>query len=83
MLRAYSIGLAPVRIDTLTEITGVELADAWPRRVASSFFRVPGLEAGFALALICLTSRSCQNTRPFRQRRPCAARGVGRFLAAS
>jgi hypothetical protein len=37
----YQIGLAPVRIDILTEITGVEFADAWLRRVASTFFGVP------------------------------------------
>jgi len=37
----YQIGIAPVRIDILTEITGVEFADAWLRRVASTFFGVP------------------------------------------
>lgn len=37
----YQIGIAPVRIDILTEITGVEFADAWRRRVASTFFGVP------------------------------------------
>src|SRR5215831_2899258 len=34
----YQIGIAPVRIDILTEITGVQFADAWSRRVASTFF---------------------------------------------
>jgi hypothetical protein len=37
----YQIGIAPVRIDILTEITGVEFADAWRKRVASAFFGVP------------------------------------------
>ncbi len=37
----YQIGVAPVRIDILTEITGVEFADAWKRKVASTFFSVP------------------------------------------
>jgi predicted nucleotidyltransferase len=37
----YQIGIAPVRIDILTEITGVEFAGAWTKRVDSSFFGVP------------------------------------------
>src|SRR5258706_5913627 len=37
----YQIGVAPVRIDILTEITGVEFPDAWRKRVASTFFGVP------------------------------------------
>ncbi len=37
----YQIGIAPVRIDILTEITGVEFPDAWGKRVASTFFGVP------------------------------------------
>ncbi|HYA64570.1 MAG TPA: nucleotidyl transferase AbiEii/AbiGii toxin family protein [Candidatus Sulfotelmatobacter sp.] len=37
----YQIGIAPVRIDILTEITGVAFPDAWRRRVASTFFGVP------------------------------------------
>jgi len=37
----YQIGIAPVRIDVLTEITGVDFADAWRKRVASTFFGVP------------------------------------------
>ena len=37
----YQIGIAPVRIDILTEITGVDFGDAWTRRVASTFFGVP------------------------------------------
>jgi hypothetical protein len=37
----YQIGIAPVRIDVLTEITGVEFTDAWTKRVGgtSSAFR--------------------------------------------
>lgn len=37
----YQIGIAPVRIDVLTEITGVDFADAWRKRVVSTFFGVP------------------------------------------
>ena len=37
----YQIGVAPVRIDILTEITGVEFPEAWAKRVASTFFGVP------------------------------------------
>jgi hypothetical protein len=37
----YQIGIAPVRIDVLTEITGVDFADAWRKRVAGTFFGVP------------------------------------------
>jgi hypothetical protein len=37
----YQIGVAPIRIDLLTEITGVRFADAWARKVASTFFGVP------------------------------------------
>ncbi len=37
----YQIGIAPVRIDILTEITGVEFPNAWKKRVASTFFGVP------------------------------------------
>src|SRR5712664_862318 len=37
----YQIGIAPVRIDILTEITGVEFTDAWTKRVGGTFFGVP------------------------------------------
>ena len=37
----YQIGIAPVCIDILTEITGVEFPNAWRKRVASTFFGVP------------------------------------------
>jgi len=37
----YQIGIAPVRIDILTEITGVEFPAAWRNRVASTFFGIP------------------------------------------
>jgi predicted nucleotidyltransferase len=37
----YQIGIAPVRIDILSEITGVQFPDAWRKRVASTFFGVP------------------------------------------
>ena len=37
----YQIGIAPVRVDILSEITGVQFSDAWKKRVASTFFGVP------------------------------------------
>ena len=37
----YQIGIAPVRIDILTEITGVEFTDAWTKKVESTFFGGP------------------------------------------
>lgn len=37
----YQIGIAPVRIDILTEITGVKFEDAWPHRVSGTIFGVP------------------------------------------
>ena len=40
-LVVYQIGIAPVRIDILTSITGVDFTDAWKNRVSSTFFRVP------------------------------------------
>ena len=36
----YQIGIAPVRIDILTDITGVEFGDARKKKVASTFFGV-------------------------------------------
>jgi hypothetical protein len=37
----YQIGIAPVRIDILTEITGVNFGNAWGKKVAGTFFGVP------------------------------------------
>ncbi len=37
----YQIGVAPVRIDILTHISGIQFAQAWQRRVASTFFGLP------------------------------------------
>jgi len=37
----YQIGLAPVRIDIMTHITGLEFSDAWPNRVGGTFSGVP------------------------------------------
>src|SRR5690349_8578908 len=37
----YQIGIAPVRVDILTQITGVEFSAAWNDRVAGSIFGVP------------------------------------------
>ena len=33
----YQIGLPPVRIDLLTELTGLSFEDAWPHRVQQTF----------------------------------------------
>jgi hypothetical protein len=33
----YQIGVAPGRIDVLTDLTGLTFADAWPRRIARPF----------------------------------------------
>jgi len=37
----YQIGVAPVRIDVLTRISGVEFEDAWRNRVPGTFFEIP------------------------------------------
>jgi hypothetical protein len=37
----YQIGIAPVRIDILTQITGVEFSNAWRNKVPGTFFGVP------------------------------------------
>src|SRR6266851_2907032 len=37
----YQIGIAPVRMEIVTQITGVEFPDAWRDRVPSTFFGVP------------------------------------------
>jgi len=37
----YQIGVAPVRIDILTRISGIQFAVAWQNRVVSSFFGIP------------------------------------------
>lgn len=37
----YQIGIAPVRIDILTEITAVGFSNAWKNRVATTLFGVP------------------------------------------
>jgi len=37
----YQIGIAPVRIDILTEITGVEFSDAWRKKAPGTFFGLP------------------------------------------
>jgi len=33
----YQLGVPPVRIDILTSITGVDFAEAWPRRRENDF----------------------------------------------
>jgi len=33
----YQLGIAPVRIDILTELTGLTFADAWPDRIRGPF----------------------------------------------
>ncbi len=37
----YQIGVAPVRIDILTHISGLQFAEAWRNRVAGTFFGLP------------------------------------------
>jgi len=37
----YQIGGAPIRIDILTEITGIQFPDAWRKKVPSAFFGTP------------------------------------------
>jgi len=37
----YQIGVAPIRIDILTELTGVAFSQAWKSRVSSTFFGIP------------------------------------------
>jgi predicted nucleotidyltransferase len=37
----YQMGVAPVRIDILTHISGVQFDDAWTRRVPSTFLGTP------------------------------------------
>ena len=37
----YQIGVAPLRIDVLTRISGLDFAQAWPNRMESTFFSVP------------------------------------------
>jgi hypothetical protein len=37
----YQIGVAPVRIDILTRISGIQFAEAWQNRVAGAFFDLP------------------------------------------
>jgi predicted nucleotidyltransferase len=37
----YQIGVAPIRIDILTEITGIQFPEAWRRKVPSTFFGTP------------------------------------------
>ena len=37
----FQIGLPPLRIDVITDVDGVEFAEAWPERVETSFGGVP------------------------------------------
>lgn len=37
----YQIGIAPVRIDLVSDITGVEFSEAWKNRLDSALFGVP------------------------------------------
>ena len=37
----YQIGVAPIRIDVLTQITGVEFPAAWKKRVSGTIFGIP------------------------------------------
>jgi|SRR5579864_383883 len=37
----YQIGIAPIRIDILTKVTGVEFSAAWKKRVSGIIFGIP------------------------------------------
>jgi hypothetical protein len=37
----FQVGLPPLRIDILTEISGVEFAEAWPSRIQTRFADQP------------------------------------------
>jgi hypothetical protein len=37
----YQIGVAPIRIDVLTQITSVEFSAAWKKRVSGTIFGIP------------------------------------------
>ncbi|MBV9626382.1 MAG: nucleotidyltransferase [Acidobacteria bacterium] len=37
----YQIGVAPVRIDILTQITAIEFSDAWEKRLEGTIFDIP------------------------------------------
>jgi hypothetical protein len=37
----YQTGIAPIRIDELTRITGVDFSGAWQDRVAGTMFGIP------------------------------------------
>lgn len=37
----FQIGMPPLRIDIITDVDGVEFADAWPDRLETSFGGVP------------------------------------------
>ena len=38
----FQIGVAPIRIDVLTSIDGVDFAEAWPTRIQTTFAGEPG-----------------------------------------
>lgn len=38
---AYQIGIAPLRVDILTRLSGIQFAEAWSNRVQSTFFGLP------------------------------------------
>ncbi len=37
----FQIGIAPIRIDVITSVDGLEFADAWPDRLSAEFDGVP------------------------------------------
>lgn len=37
----YQIGVAPVRIDILTHVSGIQFAEAWQNRAAGTFWGIP------------------------------------------
>lgn len=56
----FQIGVAPVRIDILAGIDGVEFEDAWPRRVMAAL----GTESAPVLSLVDLAANKRAAGRP-------------------
>src|SRR5207253_380556 len=52
----YQIGIAPVRIDILTEITGVQFPDAWRKRDRKST-RLNSSHVAISYAVFCLKKK--------------------------
>ena len=61
----YQIGFAPVRIDILTHVSGIQFAEAWQNRVAGTFF---GLTVHFiSLNDLIINKRAAGHSRDLEQ----------------